>query len=162
MRVPSFDRFQKLMQITAFFVCGIVVGSAVYSGLQNDQFNRVIEEKIKLEEQLNILREDLKIEKNRNQNVVKKIIAYVVEPTGKTKIDILTETELKKRLKRDLEIFVGRSIYHIDSDASFARTLLHEKIYDDIEGKDYMVIVKTVLVVDGVLQIWVEARVHVS
>lgn len=163
MRVPSFDRFQKIAQATAFFVCGMVVGSAVYGGLENDQMNRVILENYKLRDQLNSARDDLEqAEKIRNQNVIRNIVVYIEEPPNKAKLDILTETELKRRLKEDLLIFVGRSIYNIDSDALFARKLLQKKIYDNIQDKDYVVSVKTVLVVEGKLQVWVEADVHVS
>jgi hypothetical protein len=162
MRVPSFERFQRFMQVTAFFVCGMVVGSAVYSGLENDQYNRAILENYKLKDELQSVKKDLKqAEQIRKQNVIKNIVVHIEEPPGKTKIDVLTEAELKRRLKEDLSIFLGRSIYNIDSDALLARRLLQQKTYDKIGDKDYVVNVKTVLVVDRVMQVWAETEVHV-
>jgi hypothetical protein len=65
---------------------------------------------------------------------------------------------LLRQLKEDLSIFVGRSIYDIDSDAKLARLLLERKTYMDINGKDYSAELKTVLLAENVLQIWVQAK----
>jgi len=161
MRLPTFERFQKFMQLIAFFVCGIIVGSAVYSGLQNHIVNGVIEENYQLTNQLETMKKDLGLAQQvRKENVIRNIKTIFEQGQGQHEIDILTETELKKRLKADLNIFLGRSIYVINTDAQFARQLLQTKIYDDIEDKDYTVAIKTILVVDGVLQVWAEAKVH--
>jgi hypothetical protein len=164
MRVPPFDRFQGLMTRAAFFVCGLVVGSAVYSGLQNDQFDRVITRNKQLERQLDDYQKDMKRlqQVRRKETAITSVVPYIKEAAGKPRLDAMTELELKKRLKADLSIFVGRSIYMIGSDSEFARSLLGNKIYDDIGGKSYEIAVKTMLVVDGVLQVWVEAKVHLN
>jgi hypothetical protein len=149
------------MQVTAFFVCGVIVGSAVYSALRMKIVDQVILENIKLQDQLATMKKDLQqVQQLRKENVIRNIVFYIEEPQGKPALDILTETELKKRLEKDLKIFLGRSIYKIGSDSQLARNLLEQKIYDHIGDKDYAVSVKTMLVVDSVLQVWVEAKVH--
>ncbi|TFE27836.1 hypothetical protein [Cohnella luojiensis] len=161
MRIPSFDRFQKFMQVTAFFVCGMVVGSAVYSALENDVVEGFILRNYQLEEQLETMRMDLKLAQQvRKENVINNIRIIFQQGTEENKIDILTETALKKKVKGDLDIFLGRSIYDINTDAVFVRKLLSTKIYDNVADKDYAVSIKTILVVDGVLQAWVEAKIH--
>ena len=161
MRVPSFRRFQKFMQVMAFFVCGMIVGSAVYSALKNQIVEQVILENFKLKDQLATMKMDLELAQEvRKENVIRSVTIIFEHDQGANQIDILTETELKKRLKKDLSIFLGRSIYVINTDARFARNLLSNKIYDLVEDKDYEVTLKTMLVVDGVLQVWAEAKVH--
>jgi hypothetical protein len=161
MRVPSFSRFQRFMQGMAFFVCGLVVGSAVYSALENTVVNQTILDNYKLQDEVNSLKEDLKdIQQVRKENVIHQITPYIEVPKNKPDLDILTVTELKKALKEDLSIFIGRSIYTINTDAKFAERLLKKKIYNPIGDRDYEVSVKTMLVVDGVLQVWVVAVVH--
>jgi len=164
MRIPSFDRFQKFMQVTAFFVCGMIVGSAVYSALKNSIVDRIVLENYELKDQVESLRKDLLFAHQvRKENVIRSIVAIFVHEQGEADtIDILTENELKKRLKEDLDIFIGRSIYTINTDSAFARKLLNTKVYDQIEGQDYDVIIRTMLVVDGVLQVWVEAKKHLA
>jgi hypothetical protein len=162
MRVPSFERLQKFMQVTAFFICGVVVGSAVYSALKMHIVDQVIQENYKLKDQLDSIKNDLKeAKKVRKENVIRSIVTIIESPQGKPDLDILTETALKKVLKKDLSIFLGRNIYDINSDSDLAHKLLNKKIYDHVEDKDYEVSIKTMLVVDGVLQVWAEAKIHI-
>ncbi|WEK53249.1 MAG: hypothetical protein P0Y55_11680 [Candidatus Cohnella colombiensis] len=161
MRIPNFARFQRFMQLTAFFVCGMIVGSAIYSALLNDQYNLAIISNRELIDQLDSIKKELKQkEEIHKSNVIKRIVAHIEEQQGKSPIDKITEGELKKRLRADMEIFLGRSIYSIDSDAQLARILLESKVYEDIGDKDYEVNIMTILVVDNVLQIWVEVKLH--
>jgi hypothetical protein len=161
MRVPSFDRFQRLMQIVAIFVCGAIVGSAIYSALQNDIVDGLIKENIMLKDQTaSFIKEiDKQAQQQRKENSIHSVVSYI-EGDSKTEIDLLTEKKLKGRLNADLANFVGRSIYDIHKDGRFAQTLLSGKIYDHIEGKDYELNIKTILVVDGVLQVWALASEH--
>ncbi|MFD0673424.1 hypothetical protein [Cohnella sp. GCM10027633] len=160
MRVPPFDRFRRLMQVAAFFLCGMIVGSAVYSALMNDQYDRVIVDNRLLRLQLDEMQQSLdKEQKIRKTSVIKNIVPYVVLAPGEPELDVLTEKEIKKRLKADLDIFLGRSIYNIDTDAPLARKLLNKIVYEDIGDKTYEVSVQTMLVADGVLQLWVRVDV---
>jgi hypothetical protein len=161
MRIPTFERFQRFMQVTAFFVCGMIVGSAVYSALENDRVNQIIQDNYKLQDELDTIKKDLDyVQQRSKENVIRNIVLFIEEPQGKPVLDIVTQKELKKRLKEDLKIFIGRSIYKIGSESQLARKLLEQKIYDHIGDQDYEVSVKTMLVVDGDLQVWVEAKVH--
>jgi hypothetical protein len=149
------------MQVTAFFICGVIVGSAVYSAMRMNIVDQVIQENYRLQDQLDSVKNDLKeAKKVRKENVIRSIVTIIESPQGKPDLDILTETALKKVLKKDLSIFLGRSIYDINLYSDLAHKLLDKKIYDHIEDKDYEVSTKTMLVVDGVLQVWVEAKIH--
>jgi len=165
MRVPSFDRFQKFMQVTAFFVCGMIVGSSVYGALKNNIVDQILLDNDELQDQLTSLKKELEFAHlSRKENVVRSVkTIFIHEPDEPDAIDILTEKELKKKLREDLEdIFIGRSIYMINTDSNIARKLLNTKVYGQIEGQDYDVTVRTMLVVDGVLQVWAEAGKHRS
>jgi hypothetical protein len=149
------------MQVTAFFICGVIVGSAVYSAMRMNIVDQVIQENYRLQDQLDSVKNDLKeAKKVRKENEIRSIVTIIESPQGKPDLDILTETALKKALKKDLSIFLGRSIYDINLYSDLAHKLLDKKIYDHIEDKDYEVSTKTMLVVDGVLQVWVEAKIH--
>ncbi|RKP54949.1 hypothetical protein D7Z26_06840 [Cohnella endophytica] len=160
MRVPTFDRFRKFMQALAFFVCGMIVGSAVFNVLKNVMYENVALENIRLKTQLSTMEQDLKFaQQSHKENVISQIKIIFLQDSEKTKskLDILTETRLKTQLKNDLKIFLGRSIYEIDSDSKFARMLLSKKTYD-IEETRYRVVLDTMLVVDGTLQVWASAE----
>jgi hypothetical protein len=162
MRVPSFERFRRISAAGAFFACGAVVGAAVWSGLASEQMNQVILRNIELKEQIDNYQEELSRMQSDSEkgSIIQSILIFVEEPAGKDPLDAVTERELKKRIRDDLSGFRGRRVYNIGKDAQFARSLFENKIYSGIGDNDYEVRISTMLVADGVLQVWVQAKVH--
>jgi hypothetical protein len=96
------------------------------------------------------------LNKYKNQHtVIKSIVPIILKE--EEPLNELVEAELKKRLKEDLSVFIGTSIYQIDDNAEFASKLLKDKIYVSVRGADYRITIRTVLVADNVLQVWVRA-----
>lgn len=162
MRVPSFERFRRLSAVAAYFVCGMVVGAAVWSGMASEQYNQVVLDNIELTQQIEKYKEDIdRMQGNSDkENIIQSIEVFIEEPPNEQPLDAVTEKELKKRVKLDLDGFRGRKIYSIGQDAQFARPMLQNKIYSGIGDQDYTVKINTVLVADGVLTVWVEAEVY--
>ncbi|CAM3879637.1 hypothetical protein COLU111180_12225 [Cohnella lubricantis] len=155
MRVPDFKRYRGFMQSLAFFVCGMIVGAAVFHAMVLDQTNRIMVQNYEIKEQLNLAEKQLQA--NRQVSVIRSIIVFVLKPDGgKASLDAVSEVELKKAIEKDLSILIGRSVYNIGSDAELVRTLLQGKVYTDIGGKDLTVNIRTMLVADSVLQVWVD------
>ncbi|MNP39171.1 hypothetical protein D3C76_1327330 [compost metagenome] len=75
-------------------------------------------------------------------------------------LDSLAVKEVAQQLHDELEVLRGRSIFEIDTDAKMARTLLNRKIYL-VREKEYSIQIKTMLVSEGVLQVWVDMRPYV-
>jgi len=148
------------MQAAAFFLCGMIVGAAVYSGLVLDQTNRIVLHNYELKERAELAEQQArqKEKPNASQTVVSSIVLYVNEVPGKEPLDAVTESALKEKLLTSLKrSFLGRKIYEIGSDAALARSLLDGAVYPDIEKKDYTVHIRTVLAADGRLTVWAEA-----
>jgi energy-converting hydrogenase Eha subunit B len=162
LRVPSFERFRQISAAGALFVCGMVVGAAAFNGINHEAYNQVILENYDLKQQLDTYRDEMeRIRSDRTQSsVIQTITVSIEKPPDKPGVDVVTERELRKRLKGDLAGFLGRQIYRIRPDAALAKTLLEGKIYSGIGGNDYAVRVTTMMAVDGVLQVWVQARIH--
>ncbi|MCQ6558560.1 hypothetical protein [Paenibacillus mendelii] len=160
MRVPQFERYHAFMQGAAGFVIGMIVGAIVYHSIFLVNFEAIKNMNGQLEEKLNQYEEDMKqLKKFKTQHTVIKSILPILEKDSKSPLDELTQTALKKELRDNLTVLIGRSIYEIDSDAKMARLLLSGKVYADIYKKDYTVEIKTMLVVDNVLQVWFKAKV---
>jgi hypothetical protein len=161
MRVPPFERYVKGMQMVGVLVLGIIIGAILYNSIFVAQFERLITLKSELEVQLEQYEQDIKgLKQFKNQHtVIKSVLPRIEKETGqksgRPKLDQVTEAELIRLIKEDLGSFLGRSIYDIDSDARLARTLLERKVYSGVYNKDYSIEVKTALVVDNVLQVWV-------
>ncbi|MNE51598.1 hypothetical protein D3C80_1462330 [compost metagenome] len=76
---------------------------------------------------------------------------------GSGVLDQVTLKEIISRMSEDLEPMRGRSMFDIDTDGKLARLLLDGKIYI-VREKEYSVRIRTMLVMEGVLQIWVEVN----
>jgi hypothetical protein len=162
MRVPQFERFAKLVQLFGVLLVGMVLGSAVYHSVYHYNFNRLLEMIGSLEEQLHNYKKEVEEldQYKQNKTVIRRLLVHFVPDPDGRELDEIIENELRKRLKRDLSVMIGRDVYRIGSDSQLARQLLHNKIYADVHGADYRVNINTILVIDGVLQVWATARVH--
>lgn len=164
MRVPQFNRFVKSMYTLGVFTLGIIVGIALFNGVYHYQLNSLyvqigdlgstIDEKQREIDQLNLFKD--------KHTVIQTIHVYIEDEklTGGLELDARTQTELKRRIVTDLGVFLGRSIYEIDSEAKMARVLLDRKLYLNVFEKDYSMEVKTMLVVDNQLKVWVKVSRH--
>lgn len=164
MRVPPFERYVKGLQMVGLFVLGLIFGAVLFNSLYLAQFEKLISLKSELEVKLEQYEQDIKnLNQFKNQHTVIKSIQPRIEKeagqnTERPNIDQVTEAALIKRIKEDMGSFLGQSIYEIDSNAQFARRMLERKVYTDVYGKDYSIDVKTLLVADNVLHVWVQVR----
>lgn len=161
MRMPVFDKYAGALRLLGVFLVGAIVGAAVLHSLFVAQFEANYNTVNALEARLEQYEADIgQLKQYKNQHtVIKSIQIRVLEESSRAaKLDRMSETELVRRVKEDLSILIGRSIYDIDADASLARKLLKNKTYSDINGKDYSIELSTVLLADNVLQIWMSAH----
>lgn len=155
MRVPPTHRFRPFYQVASIFVLGMVVGSIVYNSLFHASFNKLW--LINEQQQLKIAQyeEDIKsLKKYSKQSTVIKEIKIRSEQNDKQPLDPLIIKELVRLMGEDLAALRGRNVFDIDTDSKLTRSLLSDKIYT-VREKDYKVQIKTMLVMEGVLQIWV-------
>ena len=159
MRIPPFERFRGGLQLLGVFLLGALVGAIVLNALFAAQFEAFYSTRNELENKLEQYELDIKnLNQYKNQHTVIKSIQLRITENAEQKprlsLDKVTQAELIKRVKSDLSIFIGQSIFDIDSDAKFVRRLLDRKVYTDVFGKNYRVELSTILLVDNMLQIW--------
>lgn len=164
MRIPPFERFNKGMQMLGVLIAGMIIGAAIFNSVYLAQFEALVNLKGELEMKLEQYETDIKSlnQYKQQHTVIKSVLPRISMKDGQgsaKELDKLTEAELMKRIKEDFSSFLGQSIYEIDSDAKLARNLLERKVYTDINEKDYSIEVKTVLVVENVLHVWIEVRI---
>lgn len=152
--------FRRFMQLTAVFILGMVTGSIVYNVIYQTSYNLLWIQNKDLTIQLHQAEEDIRTLKkyNHRSTVIKEIKVRVEERDPP--LDSLAVKEVTEQLHNELEVLRGRNIFDIDSDAKMARTLLNRKIYV-VRDKEYTIQIKTMLVSDGVLQVWVDMRPYI-
>ncbi|MGG6313037.1 hypothetical protein [Paenibacillus macerans] len=157
---PERSGFRRFMQFAAVFVLGMVMGSIVYNVVYQTSYNLLWIQNKDLQIQLHQAEEDIRtLKKYNNRSTVIKEIKVRVEERDPP-LDSLAVKEVAEQLHDELEVLRGRNIFDIDSDAKMARTLLNRKIYV-VRDKEYTIQIKTMLVSEGVLQIWVEMRPYI-
>ncbi|WHX50727.1 hypothetical protein QNH46_08810 [Paenibacillus woosongensis] len=159
-RRPTMEDFRRFMQLTAVFILGMVTGSVVYNVIYQTSYNTLWIQNKDLQIQLYQAEEDNKTLKkyNKRATVIKEVKIRVEDRDPP--LDSLAVKEVVKQLHEELDVLRGRSIFEIDSDGKMARTLLDRKIYA-VRDKEYSIQIKTMLVSEGVLQVWIDMRPYI-
>lgn len=163
MRLPPFERYFHLLQLIGVFIIGGLVGAILLNTLHTAQFEAFYNSRSELEEKLIQYEEHIhNLSQYKSQHtVIKSLILRIEEENNsseKPKLDTLTQNEILKQVREDLSIFIGQSIYDIDSNAQFARKILEKKVYSGVLNNNYTIEMKTVLLVDNTLQVWMIVR----
>ncbi|ANY74834.1 hypothetical protein [Paenibacillus ihbetae] len=154
MRVPPPHRFRPFYQAASIFVLGMIVGSIVYNSLYHAAYNKLWETNLAQQLQITQYEDDIAtLKKYNKQTTVVREIKIRSEENISAPLDPLISKEIVKLMSEDLAVLRGRSVFDIDTDSKLTRSLLNDKIYT-VREKDYKVQIRTMLVVDGVLQIW--------
>jgi len=163
MRLPPFDRFIQFLGMSGAFLVGAIVGAVVLNTLHVVQFEVYYNDRMELQAKLIQYEQDIQnLSHYKSQHtVIKKLTLRIEEESNESarpKLDTMAQKELIKLVREDLSILIGQSIYDIDSNAQFARKILEKKVYRDILDHDYTIELKTVLLVDNDLQVWMSVR----
>lgn len=157
MRVPPFERYNKLLFGTGLFLVGLIVGCALFLSIYQANFsllaiqNKQMRTKIfGLENSNRIL--DQKDKKSTNPDIHS--IKVIFEPrTDSSKLDEISENELRQKITQDLQFLNGTDIRKVKAEPLLYRNLLDGKTYHAVQESDYTVYVRTLIVIDNELTI---------
>lgn len=155
------NKWIQAVRSSALIVLGMVFGAIIYNTVWHNRFNELWIMNQDLRLQLQQTQEDNKTlqQLNGRQTVIKKI-KITAEQSSAQKIDAVDIKEIIRQLYTDIEVLRGRDIFEIDSDSRLVRTLLNRKIYT-IREKEYAIQIKTMLVMEHVLQVWIEVHPYI-
>lgn len=160
MRIPSIARIRAFSRVASLLVLGMVLGSVVYNAIFHASYNQLWQENQDLRIQKKQFEHDIKtLKKYSNQQTVIKEIKIRAEQQDPP-LDSIVVKEILVQVGEDLEVLRGRSVYEIDTDSKIARTLLDRKTYK-VREKNYTIQIKTMLVAESVLQIWISITIPV-
>ncbi|MBP2002542.1 DNA replication protein DnaD [Paenibacillus shirakamiensis] len=148
------------IRVAALFLLGMIIGAVVYNTVFHYSFNQLWVQNKDLEIQLHQAEDEMKTMKKftTRQSIIRSIKIRVEDRDPP--LDSLAVKQVVQKLQEELEVMRGRSIFEIDTDAKMARTFLNRKVYT-VRDKEYAVQIKTMLVSEGSLQIWIEVKPYV-
>ncbi len=158
MRAPSLAILMRYAQSIGLLIAGAVIGCAVFMVVYQHNFNELILYNVSLQTEIEDLQTQLNaLSEDRNQHSTIHAIQIEIEK-AEPKLETFIENEIKNRVKRSLGSLVGQSSDTLNP--AMARELFGEKLYPDIRDKDYIVNIRTMLVSQGTLHIWVSVRMY--
>lgn len=136
------------------------MGAVIYNAIFHVGYNVLWLQNQDLRVDIEQYQEDIKTLKkyNNTSTVIREIKIRSEESKaqeGSTPVDPVTLKLILSEIRSDLEPMRGRSMFDIDTDSKLVRLLLDGKLYI-VREKEYSVKIRTMLVMEGVLQIWVE------
>lgn len=157
MRVPQFERYKKLLFGTGFFLVGLIVGCALFMSIYQANFsllaiqNKQLRTKIDgLEDSNRIL--NLKEKKSTNPDI-HSIKVIFERRTETSKLDEISENELRQKITHDLQFLNGTDIRKVKAEPLLYRNLLEGKTYPAVQERDYTIYVRTLIVIDSELTV---------
>ncbi|UQZ83143.1 hypothetical protein SK3146_02304 [Paenibacillus konkukensis] len=159
MRVPPFEYYTGLLKATGLLIAGIIIGSALFMSIYHQHLNDALVDNRELRAKIEKLEQDNdSFKKTRNQQSVINSIDIVVEPGDLNPLDKVTEQEIERRVRSDLSVIKGQKIATFAETPHVYQRLLSQKTYHGILDKDYTVSLKTMLLIQNELRVWVTAK----
>lgn len=156
-------RYRVWIRDIAILLTGIIVGAAIYQAIVLHQIDELIMRNLDLEDKLSHYQaenKDLQRYKNRS-TIIKSISIHIYDQDDASPIPQADDAELRKRLLHDLSGLKGRNVFQIDEYTKLVEGLLTRKIYPDIHEHSYTVSLRTMLVTEGVLHVWIDVKEQV-
>lgn len=147
----------------SLIIVGSIIGAGVYHAVYLHQFNEVMMMNIDLRDRLAHYKaetEDLLRYKNR-KTIIKSIDLHIYKQQNGMSMPQADEMELRRRLLKEITVLKGRNVFQIDEYSKLVEGLLSRKIYPNINDKDYTVQLRTMLVTEGVLHVWIDAHPYI-
>jgi hypothetical protein len=157
MRVPQFEAYEKSFAGVGLFLVGLIVGCALFMSIYQSNFSLLSIQNQQMRIELGQLKET-----NRNLNLKDKkstqpdihsIKVIFERKTEASKLDEVSENELRQKITQDLQFLNGTAIRKIKDEPLLYRNLLEGKTYHEIRERDYIINVRTLIVVDDELTV---------
>lgn len=154
------ERTGRWLQGIGLFISGAVIGSAFFMGIYNRHLDLVLTQNRELVlERKQLMEDNANLKKTKNQYTTINLLNVHVEPAEGTQFDKVVETELQRLVHGDMrKVVVGQKISNFAENHELFRQILAEKTYAGVLDKDYVVTVRTMVLVQTELKVWVTAR----
>jgi hypothetical protein len=159
LKVPAFEQYSGLIQSTGLVIAGAIIGCAAFTAIYHHHLNSVlIQNKQLSSDNEKLMQDNETYKKSKNQMNIINRVEVVVESGDLGALDQVTEQELERRVRNDLNVIKGLKIATFSESPHIYQRLLAQKTYHDVSDKDYTVNVKTMLLIQTELKVWVAAK----
>lgn len=138
---------------------GAIIGSAIFMSIFQKNFNLMY---IKMhnyqQENAKLLLDIDYLNKTRNkQTLVSSINVYLQNPEDQEKLSENIQKEIESLIKQELKLAIGQKAAYVRDAQSLYEQLISQKILL-IHDKNYSVQVKTIILIQNELTLWITAK----
>ncbi|MEX2461703.1 MAG: hypothetical protein WD469_10495 [Paenibacillaceae bacterium] len=157
MRVPQFEPYEKSLVGAGFFLVGLIVGCALFMSIYQSNFSLLSIQNQQMRAELEHLKEtnrnlNLKEKKSTQPDIHRIKVIFEQKPEA-SKLDEVSENELRQKITRDLQFLNGTAIRKVKDEPLLYRNLLEGKTYHEVRERDYIIHVRTLIVIDDELTV---------
>ncbi|MCR8643707.1 hypothetical protein NV379_13700 [Paenibacillus sp. N1-5-1-14] len=159
MSKSSATNWRMLLAAFSLFVCGGVVGAAVFMSTHQFNFDKLVTENDQLRrENKNITDDNDNLMKYQKNNSLIKLINVYYTNDSSEKLNESIQEELKKRVKNELKIIRGQRISSANRATPVYEKLISDKTFYNVFEKNYRVQVKFIELIGTELNVWFTAK----
>jgi hypothetical protein len=161
MRVPPFERYEKLLAGTGIFLVGLIVGCALFMSIYQRNFSVLSIQNQQMRSEIEDLNDEVQNyslkQKRATQPLIRSIKIIFERKNDSIKLDEISENELRHKIMQDLQFLNGKDSRKIKEDPLLYRNLLDGKTFHAIRERDYTVYVRTLIVVESEFTVALQA-----
>ncbi|WNR43357.1 hypothetical protein [Paenibacillus roseipurpureus] len=159
MRVPPFARYQRLLASFGIFLSGAIVGSAVYMSIHQHTYNELYIQLHKYIEENADLRADIdSLNKTKNKQTLVSVVNVHLVP--KSEAELISEDiqkEIEGDVKSELKLVIGQKATFVRDSQPLYERIITQRTYF-LHDKKYIVEVKSIVLIQTELTIWITAQ----
>jgi hypothetical protein len=160
MRVPPFSRYERFFAGFGIFIAGTIVGSAIFMVIYQYNFSLLSIQNQQMRTEIDnlITNKNLNLkQKNATQTKIQSIHVLFEQKNELKRLDEISENELRKKIIQDLQFLNGKPVAQLKLDPLLYRNLIEGKTYHAIQERDYIINVRTLMVVETELTVIINA-----
>jgi hypothetical protein len=159
LKIPPFDRYRSFLSGFALFLAGAIVGSSIYMSIHHRSYNTLYVKMHNYQRENYDLQQDIdSLKKTRNkQTLINVVNVYLQNPENEEPLGEDIQKEIEGNVKKDLKLVIGQKAAYVKDARPLYERLISQKIFI-IHEKKYTVEVKSMVLVQTELSVWITAK----
>lgn len=159
MRIPPFARYQRMLASLGLMLSGAIIGSAVYMSIHKHTYNQLYVEMHKYLQENRDLRVDIEnLNKTKNKQALINVVNVHLLP--KNQDELISEDiqkEIESDVKGELKLVIGQKAAYVRDSQPLYERLISQRTYI-LHDKKYIVEVKSIVLIQTELTVWITAE----
>jgi hypothetical protein len=159
LRIPPFARYQRLVSSLGLMLSGAIIGSAIYMSIHQYNYTQLYVEMHKYLQENRDLRADIdNLNKTKNkQSLINVVNVHLVPKNQEELISEDIQKEIESDIKSELKLVIGQKAAFVRDSQPLYEKIITQRTYI-LHDKKYVVEVKSIVLIQTELTVWITAQ----